>query len=451
MTSPTLSVLPAAPAAPQAPVSTTTGPAAAHAPKEEGFAQHLHNQQQHVQNKAGQKTPAAKQNTQEAAVPVDGTKQAESVAELAEQVDLDALSQDPAALLIAADIDTEEALEAQADSGLPAMALSILSQVQAIKNGKADPKTAPNDAKLNLAHVSTRQNLASELNSSQRQIQTGPVQAAETDSKFDLSAELALPKAMDSNNPLAATPARKAVSNAALSLNGSAAQAVAATHAASSQARFADEAAASLAAFGRQMAENARAGTDLNLPALDAGLLAQLSATPGVSAQAPSPAILPGPMSLTLATPVQSPEWGAALGRQLITLAQQAQGGIQSADIRLDPPELGPLRITLQMQDGITHAMITSPHAQVRQALEQSLQQLQQQLADNGLTLGQADVGDQHASHQAFQEQLAARSNKGDQPAFSLNGHGGLDEGSQLAGSTVTRVLDPNALVDTFA
>ena len=452
MTSPTLSVLPAAPAAPQAPVSTTTGPAAAHAPKDDGFAQQLHNQQQHVQNKASQKAPPAKSNTSETAAPADRSKPADSVAELAEQVDLEALNQDPAALLIAADLDTEDALEAQADSGLPAMALSILSQVQAIKNGKADAKATPNEAKLNLAHLSTRQNLASELNASGRQLQTGPVQEVQADSKLDLSAELALPKAVDSSNPLAATPVRKAVTSATLSLNGSAAQAVAAANAASSQTRFADEAAASLAAFGRQMAEDARAGTNLNLPPLDAALLAQLGAAPGASTPpAPAPAMLPVSLNLAVATPVQSPEWGAALGRQLITLAQQAQGGIQSADIRLDPPELGPLRITLQMQDGITHAMITSPHAQVRQALEQSLQQLQQQLADNGLTLGQADVGDQHASHQAFQEQLAARSNKGDQTAFSLNGHEGLDEGSPLAGSTVTRVLDPNALVDTFA
>ena len=99
----------------------------------------------------------------------------------------------------------------------------------------------------------------------------------------------------------------------------------------------------------------------------------------------------------------------------------------------------------------MAHAMITSPHAQVRHALEQSLQQLQQQFAENGLTLGQADVGDQNASHQAFHEQLAAKDSKGDQPAFSLNGLATSDETSLLTGSTVTRSLAPNALVDTFA
>src|SRR5690606_40727787 len=115
----------------------------------------------------------------------------------------------------------------------------------------------------------------------------------------------------------------------------------------------------------------------------------------------------PSPLTLAIATPVQSPEWGAAMGRQMITLAQQAQGGVQSADIRLDPPELGPLRITLQMQDGMAHAMITSPHAQVRHALEQSLQQLQQQFAENGLTQGQAELDEQHTPHQRSHQPTA--------------------------------------------
>ncbi|GHC55038.1 flagellar hook-length control protein [Alcaligenes pakistanensis] len=446
MTSPTLSVLPAAPAAPSAPVSSTSGPTAAQAPKDEGFAQHLQTQQQQVQNKGAQKPQAAKPDGAKTQAPADSPKLAESAADLTEAVDLDALAKD-SALLIVAETDLDDALDAQADSGLPAIALSILSQVQAIKNSKADPKTVQADSRLTPAN--TRPNLASELSSASRLPQSGPLKAAEATSELDLSAELALPKAAEISNPLTAAPARKPALTAALALNSQSMQ-NAASQAASSQTRLLDEATASLAAFGRQMADDARAGVTQNVPPLDASLLAQLTATP-VAMQVSSPAALPSPMALAVATPVQSPEWGAAMGRQMITLAQQAQGGIQSADIRLDPPELGPLRITLQMQDGMAHAMITSPHAQVRHALEQSLQQLQQQFAENGLTLGQADVGDQNASHQAFHEQLAAKDSKGDQPAFSLNGLATSDEASLLTGSTVTRSLAPNALVDTFA
>ena len=446
MTSPTLSVLPAAPAAPSAPVASTSGPAAAQAPKDEGFAQHLQTQQQQVQNKGAQKPQAAKPDGAKTQAPADSPKLAESAAELAEAVDLDALAKDPA-LLIAAETDLDDALDAQADSGLPAMALSILSQVQAIKNSKADPKAVHADSRLTPAN--TGQNLAKELSSTSRLPQAGSLKAAEATSELDLSAELALPKTAEISNPLTTAPARKPALTAALALNSQNLQSAAA-NAASSQTRLLDEATASLAAFGRQMADDARAGVTQNVPPLDASLLAQLTATP-VAMQVSSPAALPSPLALAVATPVQSPEWGAAMGRQMITLAQQAQGGIQSADIRLDPPELGPLRITLQMQDGMAHAMITSPHAQVRHALEQSLQQLQQQFAENGLTLSQADVGDQNASHQAFHEQLAAKDSKGNQPAFSLNGVATSDEASLLTGSTATRSLDPNALVDTFA
>lgn len=448
MTSPTLSVLPAAPAAPSAPATNTAGPAAAHAPKDEGFAQHLQTQQQQVQNKGAGKTPAAaKQDSAKPQAPADSPKLADAVAEQADASELDTLIQDPA-LLLADQTDLELDTDAPADSGLPAMALSILSQVQAIKNSKVDPKAAQTESKLPLTAANTRQNLAAELSS--RQPQPAPLKAAEAEADLDLSAELALPKAVETSNPLAATTTRKPAANAAQILNNNLPSASIAASAASSPTRLMDEASASLTAFGRQIAEDARAGVNLNLPALDASLLAQLGATPG-AIQANSPAALPSPMTLAIATPVHSPEWGAAMGRQMITLAQQAQGGIQSADIRLDPPELGPLRITLQMQDGMAHAMITSPHAQVRHTLEQSLQQLQQQFAESGLTLGQADVGDQHASHQAFHEQLAARGNQGDQPAFSLNGLASADETGPLVNSSATRSLNPDALVDTFA
>lgn len=452
MTSPTLSVLPAAPAAPSAPATHTAGPAAAHAPKDEGFARHLQTQQQQVQNKGAGKTPApAKQDSAKTQVPTDNPKLAEAVADPAQAKELDTLIQDPA-LLLADQSDVNLDTEAQAESGLPAMALSILSQVQAIKNGKADPKAVASDGKLPLRGADTHQILTAELGENiRRQPQTLPLNATEAPTDVDLKAELTAPNALEISHPVAATATRKPAIHTAQVLASNPLATDNSTNATWSQTPLRmDEASASLTALGRKMAEDARAGVNLNLPALDASLLAQLSATPGAT-QAHSPATLPGPMTLAVATPVHSPEWGAAMGRQMITLAQQAQGGVQSADIRLDPPELGPLRITLQMQDGVAHAMITSPHAQVRHALEQSLQQLQQQFAESGLSLGQADVGDQHASHQAFHEQLAAKGNQGDQTAFSLNGVTAADDSSPLVNSSASRSLNPDALVDTFA
>lgn len=448
MTSSTLSVLPSAPAAASAPVNQTAGPAAAHTPKDEGFAQHLQTQQQQIQNKgANNKTPASQQDSAKAQAPTDNPNLADAATEQSEITDLDTLVPTPA-LLITAQTEQEPAIDEQADSGLPALALSILSQVQAIKNSKADPKAAQTDSKTMLTSAAARQNLTTELNSNTRQ-PPPPLKATEADTKFALNAELALPNARETSTPLATASTRKPAMTAAQSLNTSSIQNIAA-HAAASQTRLMEETSASLAASGRQLAEDARAGITMNLPPLDASLLNPLSATP-VAQPISSPAALPGPLALAVATPMQSPEWGAAMGRQMITLAQQAQGGIQSADIRLDPPELGPLRITLQMQDGMAHAMITSPHAQVRHALEQSLQQLQQQFAESGLTLGQTDVGDQHASHQAFHEQLATKGKQGDQPAFSLNGLTTADQTSPLADSQLSRSLTPNALVDTFA
>ena len=445
MTSPSLSVLSAAPAAPSA------GPAAVPAPKDEDFARHLHTQQQQVQNNGASKTTApAKQDSAKTHVPTDSPKRTDAAVEQADTNEQDTLIEDPA-LLIADQSDLNLDTEAQADSGLPAMALSILSQVQAIKNGKADLNAAQTDSKLPLKGADTRQILTTDLNDNlRRQPQTLPLSAAEARTDVDLKAELTTPKTVEISHPAAAMAARKPAIHATQVLNHKPVSADTTKNAAWSQAPLINEAATTQAAFTRQVAQDTRTSVNLNLPALDASLLAQLTATPGAS-QAHRLATLPSPMTLAVATPVHSPQWGAAMGRQMITLAQQAQGGVQSADIRLDPPELGPLRITLQMQDGMAHAMITSPHAQVRHALEQSLQQLQQQFADNGLSLGQADVGDQHASHHAFHEQLATKGNQGDQPTFSLDGMAVLDQTGPLVNSSATRKLDPDALVDTFA
>src|SRR5690606_31195719 len=81
-----------------------------------------------------------------------------------------------------------------------------------------------------------------------------------------------------------------------------------------------------------------------------------------------------GPLALGIATPVAAtPAWGAELGRQLIVLSHDAAQGQQTAELRLDPPNLGPLRVTLSVHDGVASASFVSAHATVRHAVEAAL------------------------------------------------------------------------------
>ena len=143
-----------------------------------------------------------------------------------------------------------------------------------------------------------------------------------------------------------------------------------------------------------------------------------------------------------VATPVGSPHWGQALGRQLVTLGHNADGTTQSAELRLDPPELGPLRVSLTLSDGVAHASFSSPHANVRQAIESSMQQLQNALSQAGISLGQTNVSDQGAAEQ-FVFNQAGREQSGLSP-----------EAPPISTEEITppvRTVRHDALIDTFA
>src|SRR5690606_27841483 len=109
-----------------------------------------------------------------------------------------------------------------------------------------------------------------------------------------------------------------------------------------------------------------------------------------------------------IATPLQNPQWASDFGRQFISLTQGSHTMPHTAELRLDPPELGPLRISINISDNVAHAIFVSPHAAVRQTVENALPQLQQLLAQAGISLGQTSVNDQAQSDQAYNESFAS-------------------------------------------
>ncbi|MGE0072427.1 MAG: flagellar hook-length control protein FliK [Thiomonas sp.] len=89
---------------------------------------------------------------------------------------------------------------------------------------------------------------------------------------------------------------------------------------------------------------------------------------------------------------VASPDWGQAMNQQVLVAAQGQQ---QFATLHLNPPQLGPLEVHLQLHDGQVQAQFVSPHAVVRQAVEAALPQLRDLFTGAGLALTQTSVGAQ--------------------------------------------------------
>jgi len=171
-----------------------------------------------------------------------------------------------------------------------------------------------------------------------------------------------------------------------------------------------------------------------------ASLAGGASPAPGAPAGHAAPAQTAGVQGPYVSAPLGHPQWGAELGRQLVMITQSADGARHTAELRLDPPDLGPLRVSISLSDGVAQAAFVSPHAAVRQAVESSLAQLQQALAQAGISLGQASVSDQPAQQDG-------------RPAGGAPETGGAttadvpDETPALA----ARPVRSDALVDTFA
>lgn len=114
------------------------------------------------------------------------------------------------------------------------------------------------------------------------------------------------------------------------------------------------------------------------------------------------------PVSLPLAPPVGSNEWGDALGKQV---AWMGNANHQVAELQLNPAGLGPLKITLTINNHQAEALFVSAHPAVRAAVEAALPQLRTNLADNGISLGNTSVSadTQQQQQSAFAQDQAGQ------------------------------------------
>ena len=74
----------------------------------------------------------------------------------------------------------------------------------------------------------------------------------------------------------------------------------------------------------------------------------------------------------------------------------------QMAELQLNPPGLGPLKVTLSMNDQQMQVAFVSAHSSVRSAVEAALPQLKGLLAESGISLGQTSVGAESQAQTAF-------------------------------------------------
>ena len=97
-------------------------------------------------------------------------------------------------------------------------------------------------------------------------------------------------------------------------------------------------------------------------------------------------------------------EWAGELGQRLMMMVSSK---IQSAQIQLNPRDMGPIDIKVSMQQDQANVVFSTQVSQTKEALELALPRLREMFEENGLGLADVDVQQQDAneSHQGQAQQ----------------------------------------------
>jgi flagellar hook-length control protein FliK len=177
--------------------------------------------------------------------------------------------------------------------------------------------------------------------------------------------------------------------------------------------------------------------TSLAAPKSDAGAIASLQNT---AASIAAPVLQP--VQLTINAPVTQNKWGDEFSQKITWLASSNKD--QTAELHLNPPQLGPLDVVIKVSGDQATALFTSPHAAVRDAIEQAMPKLREMMADNGIMLGNATVSDQTPRDQG--QSGAQRSSVS--PVSDIRNIP-ISTGNSTA--RVSPISRHNGIVDTFA
>ncbi|MBB3225110.1 flagellar hook-length control protein FliK [Pseudoduganella umbonata] len=197
-------------------------------------------------------------------------------------------------------------------------------------------------------------------------------------------------------------------------------------------------------AFAARLAESA--AETLAATLADAAPAAQPVAAPAAQALAATMQAANAVAASQLQARVGTNVWEQQLGQKVVWMVA---GGDQSASLTLNPPDLGPLQVVLNVSNDSATATFTAHQPETRQAIENALPKLREMMGEAGIVLGDASVsaGSQE-QQQAFAEQAAR--NGGGRYGNGGNGGDGGDAAAPEDGQPVIRRTVLGA-VDTFA
>jgi flagellar hook-length control protein FliK len=91
----------------------------------------------------------------------------------------------------------------------------------------------------------------------------------------------------------------------------------------------------------------------------------------------------------TITKPLGHPEWNKDLGERIVWMANRA---IPAAEIRLNPPQLGPISVRVDVADDQATVVFTAQHAATRDAIEASMPRLREMMSAQQFNLVEVSV-----------------------------------------------------------
>ena len=186
----------------------------------------------------------------------------------------------------------------------------------------------------------------------------------------------------------------------------------------------------SQASFSEVLSEQATS-TQAMTPNLAASTMGKLESNPALSAITSS----------EITTAFGKTDWNHAVNQKVVWMMG---AGEQSATLTLNPPDLGPLQVVIQVDNQHVDTTFISDNPEVRQALEDGMSMLRDKMSESGMSLGQAQVNSGEQSQREARQHAQEASRQRANPSNTVQDDIGTP-------STPTVRYVRNGLVDTFA
>lgn len=148
------------------------------------------------------------------------------------------------------------------------------------------------------------------------------------------------------------------------------------------------------------------------------------------------------PYTTNVFSQVGEPDWSEEMNEKVMWLSSR---NIKSAQIQLNPVELGPVEVKVSVQNDQTSISFNVQNANVRELLEANVHRLREMMDGNGVALADVNVGSEQGFAAFAQSQGQEQDGSKGQAGTGTDGSNGESEDTQVLAQTA---LSSDRLVD---